>query len=96
MWSGRHPRDAVAATNRIRTLYTNSNARLAGEERLRVFNLTRTFSGTTETIYADSVHFAGERGYQMLLAELERQGLLEQIRRRYRAWEGIWDNPPQP
>jgi hypothetical protein len=52
-----------------------------------LFDLSESFAGTPETVYSDSVHFTGERGYATLERELIRQGLIERIGERYRLWE---------
>lgn len=59
-------------------------ARDAGTQFL---DLTPVFENMRETIYTDSVHFSGERGYIMLSAEIQKQGLIGNIERRYREWE---------
>jgi len=50
-------------------------------------DLTGVFEHSSETIYSDSVHFTGKRGYAALFDEVERQGLIDRIAARYRQWQ---------
>jgi len=83
MWRTRRPRDGAAISQRARELF----AAVRGALRDRgVFDLTEAFAGIETTVYSDSVHFTGELGNRRLLEELTRQGLVEQIAKRYREW----------
>lgn len=89
MWRERSPREGADISRAAREIYTAATRRLrnraAGDSAL-VFDLTRVFAHTPETIYSDSVHFEGERGYAMLAAEVVKQGLVDLIAARYRQW----------
>ena len=85
MWKARRPRDGAAASHYAAGLYEQVRARFAG--RGDFYDLTQVFAATPETVYSDSVHFTGARGYRMLASELDRQGLIGQIVTRYRHWE---------
>jgi hypothetical protein len=63
-------------------------ARWTSEKGGTVFDLTEAFHATPETVYSDSVHFTGERGFGMLFEEIQRQGLVTRIVERYRQWSG--------
>jgi hypothetical protein len=90
MWRSRRPRDAEALTRVIRDRYGRAVEALAGwaaAEGVPLYDLSPAFADTGDTVYSDSVHFRGARGYQLLFAELQRQGLIERIGVRYREWE---------
>jgi hypothetical protein len=90
MWRARRPRDADALTRLIRERYGQAReavAQWAAAGGVTLYDLSPTLSDTHDTVYSDSVHFRGTRGYQLLFAELQRQGLIERIRERYREWE---------
>jgi hypothetical protein len=89
MWRARRPRDAEAASRYAGQLFERARARLAAWNRAPggFFDLTHVFEATGETVYSDSVHFTGPRGYAMLAAELHARGWVDSIAARYRAWE---------
>lgn len=89
-WVGRRPHDAQAATEYAHSLYAQmrtATAVWAARSGGRLLDLTETFASTQGTVYSDSVHFTGETGFQLLEAEVERQGLIQLIEERYREWE---------
>ena len=89
MWNERRPRDGPAISRYVHELYGSAAAALAdwsAETGAGVFDLSRAFAATSGTVYSDSVHFTGERGYEVLERELIRQGLIEKIEERYRLW----------
>lgn len=99
MWRGRRPQDGEAMSRGVRDLYAGAAAELArwaAARNLMLVDLTRTFERTPETIYSDSVHFTGERGYAMVFEEIERHELLARIAARYRAWERRAPLGPRP
>ena len=90
MWRRLRPGNGEEMSHRAAALYAAAIPELdqwARAGQTRVLDLTRVFENTAETVYSDSVHFAGERGYAMLSAEIARQGLLGEITQKYRAWE---------
>jgi hypothetical protein len=90
MWRERRPRDGGGSSAYVARLYEQARTALAAWSREtggRWCDLTRVFEATRETVYSDSVHFTGETGYRMLAEELQRRGWIEEIARRYRAWE---------
>lgn len=90
MWRSRRPRDAEALTRVIRERYQETRdavRRWSDSGGVTFYDLTRTFAAVQDSIYSDSVHFRGRRGYQLLEAELERRGLIDRLRERYREWE---------
>jgi hypothetical protein len=90
MWSAARPRDGLLLTQLIHDRYTEarSAARLwAASRGATLYDLTRVFLNAPEPLYSDSVHFRGARGYELIFAELQRQGLMARLRRRYQAWE---------
>jgi len=96
MWSRVRPREGQEISRRAAELYTAAIPALqqwARANHAQVLDLTRAFANTSGTVYSDSVHFAGELGYGALSAEIQRQGLLEQITRRYREWERRPERP---
>jgi len=99
MWRGRRPQDGEAMSRGVRDLYAGAAAELArwaAARNLMLVDLTHTFERTPETIYSDSVHFTGERGYAMVFEEIERRELLARIAERYRAWERRAPLGPRP
>jgi hypothetical protein len=87
MWGER-----AQTSRRAGEIYAAADTQL-GHWRGDSFDLAAVFRDTRETVYSDSVHFVGERGYAMLFEELRRQGLVERIAARYRAWEeGMWQS----
>lgn len=90
MWRQRRPRDADQVSAYAARLFEQARAALAAwseETGGRWYDLTRVFESTPQTVYSDSVHFTGETGYRMLAEELNRQGWIEEIARRYHAWQ---------
>lgn len=90
MWSRLRPHNGRDISGRVAALYAAAIPALdrwARDGGTQVLDLTHVFENIPETIYSDSVHFSGERGYAMLSAEVEKQGLLEAITQRYREWE---------
>jgi hypothetical protein len=90
MWRSRRPRDAATLTSLIRQRYGHAEEAVvawANAGGVALYDLSSAFSDVGGTVYSDSVHFRGARGYQLLFAELERQGLIERIRERYHEWE---------
>ena len=90
MWQARRPKDGAEISRLSAERYQAARTALAGwadKRQVAVYDLSQVFAYTSETIYSDSVHFAGPRGYQALFAELESKGLLERIALRYRRWE---------
>lgn len=90
MWRERRPRDGEETSRRAAALYRMAVPALTQwgrANRTQVLDLTRVYENTSATVYSDSVHFIGERGYAMLSSEIERQGLIDEIARRYRDWE---------
>ena len=82
MWRGRRPKDREAMSRGVRDLYAGAAAELplwAAARNLMLVDLTHTFERTPETVYSDSVHFTGERGYAMVFEEIERRELLARI-----------------
>ena len=90
IWHTAHPRDAASFTLLIHDRYAEARqaaGRWSASNGVTLYDLTRVFSDAPEAVYSDSVHFRGPRGYEMLFAELERQGLITSLRQRYQAWE---------
>ncbi|HEY1759022.1 MAG TPA: SGNH/GDSL hydrolase family protein [Bryobacteraceae bacterium] len=90
MWRSRRPGDGEPLTGLIRKRYGHARDAItvwASSGGVALYDLSLTFSETAATVYSDSVHFRGPLGYQLLFADLERQGLIERIRTRYREWE---------
>ncbi len=90
MWRDLRPRDGEEISRRAAALYAAAIPALSRWGRVshtQVLDLTRVYENTSETVYSDSVHFTGERGYAMLSSEIEKQGLVGEIARRYRDWE---------
>jgi len=90
MWRERSGKDGEQTSRRARELYAAAVPQLgrwAAARDATFLDLTGVFAYTSETIYSDSVHFTGERGYALLFDEVERQGLLDRIAARYRQWE---------
>jgi len=89
MWRKRRPRDAAPLAALIRARYGYAQEAVArwAADGVPLYDLSSVFADFGATVYSDSVHFRGPRGYRTLFAELERQGLLDRIRERYRAWE---------
>lgn len=90
MWRDREADAGEAMTRTAQERYRRARAALeqwAGSGNAALYDLTRVFAATTETVYSDSAHFRGARGYEMLFAELERRGFLDRLRERYRIWE---------
>jgi hypothetical protein len=90
MWRSRRPRDAEPLAGLIRERYGHARdavAQWAAAGGATLYDLSPAFADTRATVYSDSVHFRGPLGYQLLFAGLERQGLIERIGERYRAWE---------
>jgi hypothetical protein len=90
MWRERSGKDGEQTSRRARELYAAAARELeywAAAHRTTFLDLTGVFAHTSETVYSDSVHFRGERGYAALFDEVERQGLLERITARYHQWE---------
>jgi hypothetical protein len=83
MWNARRPHDGAAVSDRVRELYQEARRTLQGRE---LYDLTGVFADTPQPVYSDSVHFTGEIGYRRLFEELQRQGLVERIAKRYRDW----------
>jgi len=93
MWRERRPLDGDSASQYTAGLYERARNRMAraGE----FYDLTKVFAATKETVYSDSVHFAGSTGYKMLTEELERQGLMAKITALYKSWESLeWQRQP--
>jgi lysophospholipase L1-like esterase len=90
MWRERSGKDGRQITGRARELYSAAAPQLrqwAAARDTTFLDLTGVFAHTSETVYSDSVHFTGERGYALLFNEVERQGLLDRIAARYHQWE---------
>jgi lysophospholipase L1-like esterase len=90
MWRERSGRDGEQTSRRARELYAEAAPRLerwAASHGTAFLDLTGVFEHSSKTIYSDSVHFTGERGYAALFGEVERQGLVDRIAARYRQWE---------
>ena len=90
MWRTRRPHDGAYLSRIIQERYAharNAAIQWSGMTGTSFFDLTAAFKTAPESIYSDSVHFRGSRGYELLTAELARQGLLERLRERYQAWE---------
>ncbi len=90
MWRTRRPKDADSLTRvaRERYLETREAANKWSESTgTELYDLTDAFAATRESIYSDSVHFRGSRGYERLESELEQKGLIDRLQARYRAWE---------
>lgn len=95
MWRKARPRDGAKLTGLIEARYSETRQAVqhwaakpgAAEHGTALYDLTGAFRTTSERLYSDSVHFRGPRGYQLLFAELERQGLIASLAERYRAWE---------
>jgi hypothetical protein len=90
MWKQRRPHDAQSATDYAHGLYAQARTAAAvwsAKSGAPLFDLTEAFAETPGTIYSDSVHFKGETGFRILEQELERRGLIQAIRERYKAWE---------
>jgi hypothetical protein len=90
MWRSRRPRDAEPLTGLIRERYRQTReatAHWAASSGATLYDLTAAFAATHDAVYSDSAHFRGPAGYQLLFAELQRQGLIDRIRERYREWE---------
>jgi hypothetical protein len=90
MWRERSGKDGEQLSRRARELYAAAAPELrrwAASRGVTFLDETGVFAHTAETVYSDSVHFTGERGYAALFDEAERQGLLEQITALYRQWE---------
>ncbi len=90
MWRGRRPDDGKRASSYAAQIYEQARTALtawSAETGGRFTDLSRVFAAMPETVYSDSVHFAGPTGYRMLAEELERQGWIERIAERYRDWE---------
>lgn len=85
MWHARRPEDGEEVSLYAGKLYAQARERLGGLGEF--FDLTPVFAATSETVYSDSVHFTGNRGYRMLAEELDRQGLIGKIAARYKVWE---------
>jgi hypothetical protein len=74
----------------IRERYAQAQTAVAGwasSSDVALYDLSPAFADTAATVYSDSVHFRGARGYSTLFAELERQGLIDCIRTQYHQWE---------
>jgi hypothetical protein len=90
LWHAARPQDGPELTLLIRERYTAARESIAEwsvSSGSSLYDLSRVFAGEPGEIYSDSVHFRGPRGYRLLFAELERQGLLTRLRERYHAWE---------
>jgi lysophospholipase L1-like esterase len=90
MWRARRPVDGGEISRYVSGLFASAAGALrqwSAETGAPLFDLTPVFARTPETVYSDSVHFTGERGYRMIHEELVRQGLLEKIAARYQAWD---------
>jgi hypothetical protein len=90
MWRERRPQDADRISQLTAGIYAQARAALTDWSTAtgaNVFDLSEAFAVTPATVYSDSVHFTGETGYARLAEELERQGWIERITERYRAWE---------
>ena len=90
MWTRLRPGNGEEISRRAAALYSAAIPALGLWARggdTQVLDLTRVFENTPEMIYSDSVHFSGERGYAMLSAEIQKQGLFREITRRYQEWE---------
>jgi hypothetical protein len=90
MWRVARPSDAGLLTQLIHDRYAqarDASTQWARSSGVTFYDLTRAFRDAPEAVYSDSVHFRGPRGYEMLFAELERQGLLTRLRQRYQDWE---------
>jgi hypothetical protein len=90
MWRERSGKDGEQTSRRARELYAVAAPELgrwAAAHGTTFLDLTGVFAHTSETVYSDSVHFTGERGYDALFDEVERWGLLDRIAGRYHRWE---------
>ena len=90
MWRERSGKDGEQTSRRARELYAAAAPQLerwAASQGAAFLDLTGVFERSSETIYSDSVHFTGERGYAALFDEVERQGLVDRIAARYRQWQ---------
>jgi hypothetical protein len=90
MWLQRRPHDPQSSSKLAQDLYSKAVPevhRWAARTETTLYDLTDTFSQDSQTVYSDSVHFIGDRGYAALSRELERQGLIQQIAVQYRKWE---------
>lgn len=90
LWRSARPADGDRLTGLIRGRYAQTReavAQWAASSSTPLYDLTRVFAATSQPVYSDSVHFHGSRGYALIFAELEREGLLDCLRQRYRDWE---------
>jgi hypothetical protein len=90
LWSAARPRDTAPLSQLIRDRYSQARGaatQWAASNGATLYDLTRVFAKAPEPLYSDSVHFRGPRGYELLFAELQRQGLVTRLRERYREWE---------
>jgi len=90
MWRRRRPKDAELLTRMARERYSNTREaahRWSESSGTELYDLTDAFAATHESIYSDSVHFRGSRGYELLESELELKGLIDRLQARYREWE---------
>jgi lysophospholipase L1-like esterase len=91
MWRERSGKDGEQTSRRAQELYSTAAPELgywAAVHGTTFLDLTGVFAHTSETVYSDSVHFAGQRGYAALFDEVGRQGLLDRIVARCHHWEG--------
>lgn len=89
-WRGIHPRGGDKISHAIRERYTLARgaiAQWAAHTGTPLYDLTDVFASTADTIYSDSVHFRGPRGYALVFDDLARRGLIERIATQYRDWE---------
>lgn len=90
MWRALRPKDAEQLTRLARERYSKTREAIrkwsepAGTE---LYDLTDAFASIHESIYSDSVHFRGPRGYELLESELEQKGLVDRLQAGYREWE---------
>ena len=90
MWRERSGKDGEQTSRQARERYAAAAPELgrwAAAHGTTFLDLTGAFAHTSETVYSDSVHFTGERGYAALFDEVERRGLLDRIVARYLRWE---------
>src|SRR5579863_5884235 len=90
MWRARGGNDGGQTSRQARELYAVAMPQLgrwAAAHGTTFLDLTGAFEHSAETVYSDSVHFTGQRGYALLFDQVERHGLLDRIAVRYHQWE---------
>jgi hypothetical protein len=89
-WRNRVPQNGERVSALARRLYEGATPKIVDWARsndITFLDLTGAFEAVPDTIYSDSVHFTGERGYTTLFQAIEREGLIDRIAALYGEWE---------